>query len=59
MHGRGSFVRLLTAASSDHCAPQEVVAKDISRDKYFTPDSAVEYGVIDRIIYPRKQRIAA
>lgn len=38
---------------------QETVAKDISRDKYFTPDSAVEYGVIDRIIYPRRQKIAA
>ena len=32
--------------------------KDLARDKYFTPEAAVEYGVIDRIIYPRRTKIA-
>ena len=52
---RGYLNRTL-AASTGH--PVEKVAQDISRECYFTPDTAVEYGVIDRIIYPRKLKIA-
>jgi len=30
--------------------PEEQVHTDMDRDRYFTPDQAVEYGLIDRII---------
>ena len=35
----------------------EQTLRDLSRDLYLTPDEAVEYGVIDKVIYPRKQRV--
>lgn len=31
---------------------KEVVRKDIGRNRYFTPQQAIEYGVIDRIVQP-------
>uniref|UniRef100_A0A7S0WT76 ATP-dependent Clp protease proteolytic subunit n=1 Tax=Pyramimonas obovata TaxID=1411642 RepID=A0A7S0WT76_9CHLO len=34
--------------------PMERVKEEFKRDFYFSPKEAVEYGVIDRIIYPRK-----
>merc|ERR1711934_166582 len=33
------------------------VLKDISRDKYFTPETAVDYGIIDSVISPRDLKI--
>ncbi|CAG9463398.1 unnamed protein product [Pedinophyceae sp. YPF-701] len=32
--------------------PREVIEKDVGRDKYFTPEQAVDYGLIDRIVQP-------
>lgn len=40
------------AAATDK--PLEVVSKDFSRDKYFTPETAQEYGIIDKILRPRR-----
>jgi len=34
--------------------PVERVKKEFQRDYYFSPKEAVDYGVIDRVIYPRK-----
>ncbi|KAK9839065.1 hypothetical protein WJX74_008686 [Apatococcus lobatus] len=31
---------------------KEVVRKDIGRNRYFTPQQAIEYGVVDRIVQP-------
>ena len=52
-----AYLNATVAASTGH--PLEKVSKDLARDKYFTPESAVEYGVIDKILYPRKVKIAA
>eukprot|EP00241_Pyramimonas_parkeae_P011227 CAMPEP_0114226954 /NCGR_PEP_ID=MMETSP0058-20121206/1521_1 /TAXON_ID=36894 /ORGANISM="Pyramimonas parkeae, CCMP726" /LENGTH=204 /DNA_ID=CAMNT_0001337741 /DNA_START=186 /DNA_END=800 /DNA_ORIENTATION=+ len=32
----------------------EAIKHDFARDRYFSPDQAVEYGVIDKVIYPRR-----
>jgi len=32
----------------------ETIKRDFDRDRYFSPDQAVDYGVIDRIIYPKR-----
>ena len=32
---------------------------DFNRNKYFSAEAALEYGVIDRIIKPPRQRIVA
>ena len=29
---------------------KETIAKDMSRTKYFTPEKAIEYGLVDKII---------
>ncbi len=34
--------------------PLEQIHADMERDRYFTPEQAVEYGLIDRIHEPRK-----
>jgi len=39
--------------------PVEKVQFDFNRNKYFSADAALEYGVIDRIIQPPRQRLAA
>ena len=36
---------------------KEEVLKDISRDRYFTPESAKDYGIIDSVISPRDLKI--
>jgi ATP-dependent Clp protease protease subunit len=36
--------------------PLEAVLKDIDRDHFMTPDDAVEYGLIDRVVSPRALR---
>lgn len=33
---------------------QDQVYKDCERDKYFTPEQAIEYGLIDRIVKPEE-----
>jgi len=33
--------------------PVEQVEKELARDRYFTPDEAMEYGLVDRVIRPR------
>mmetsp|Transcript_15485 Transcript_15485/g.21370 ORF Transcript_15485/g.21370 Transcript_15485/m.21370 type:complete len:253 (+) Transcript_15485:53-811(+) len=33
---------------------KEEVKVDFNRDTYFTPEQAIEYGVIDQIIFPRR-----
>jgi len=30
------------------------VRKDVGRNRYFTPEQAIEYGIIDRIVRPRE-----
>ncbi|GAQ82442.1 ATP-dependent Clp protease proteolytic subunit [Klebsormidium nitens] len=37
--------------------PYEVVEKDLSRVKYLNVEEAQEYGIIDRVIRPRRQRL--
>lgn len=32
---------------------RKVVSRDLSRHRYYTPQEAIEYGLIDKIIYPR------
>eukprot|EP00191_Tetraselmis_sp_GSL018_P000614 CAMPEP_0177599130 /NCGR_PEP_ID=MMETSP0419_2-20121207/12799_1 /TAXON_ID=582737 /ORGANISM="Tetraselmis sp., Strain GSL018" /LENGTH=343 /DNA_ID=CAMNT_0019091783 /DNA_START=76 /DNA_END=1107 /DNA_ORIENTATION=+ len=34
---------------------EEEVRKDIGRNRYFTPEQAMEYGIIDRIVRPSDQ----
>jgi ATP-dependent Clp protease, protease subunit len=33
--------------------PQEQISLDLERDRYFTADQAMDYGLIDRVIYDR------
>ena len=47
-----NYVNILarsTGRSTDQCW------KDIERDKYFSPEAAIEYGLIDKIMKPEKQ----
>jgi ATP-dependent Clp protease protease subunit len=37
----------------------EQVQKDIDRDRFMTPDEAVEYGLIDAVMAPRGALVAA
>ncbi|MGH3047723.1 MAG: ATP-dependent Clp protease proteolytic subunit [Gaiellaceae bacterium] len=39
--------------------PVEQVMHDIDRDRFMTPDDAVEYGLIDEIVAPRAASLAA
>jgi ATP-dependent Clp protease protease subunit len=50
-----AYLSATLAASTGKSAEQ--TAKDFARDRYFTPDQAVEYGLIDRVIYPRRNKI--
>ncbi|KAL5671528.1 hypothetical protein ACJX0J_015834, partial [Zea mays] len=34
--------------------PMEEIARDIRRPKYFSPSEAVDYGIIDKVIYNEK-----
>lgn len=38
--------------------PVEVIAKDMQRDNNMTPQKAIEYGVIDKILLPKKLNVA-
>mmetsp|Transcript_1103 Transcript_1103/g.7116 ORF Transcript_1103/g.7116 Transcript_1103/m.7116 type:complete len:231 (+) Transcript_1103:362-1054(+) len=33
---------------------EEQTTKDFTRDRYFTPEEAMEYGIVDQVIYPRR-----
>ena len=33
---------------------KETISKDMSRTKYFTPEKAIEYGLIDKVISKRR-----
>ena len=35
------------------------VEKATSRVKYFSPDEAIEYGLIDKVLYPEQLRVTA
>lgn len=39
--------------------PVEQVMQDIDRDRFMTPEDAVEYGLIDEIVVPRAESLAA
>jgi ATP-dependent Clp protease protease subunit len=39
--------------------PVEQVMQDIDRDRFMTPADAVEYGLIDEIVVPRAESLAA
>ncbi|RMZ52042.1 hypothetical protein APUTEX25_001236 [Auxenochlorella protothecoides] len=43
------FVDFMTAATGKDAA---TVRKDIGRNRYFTPEAAIEYGLIDRVVQP-------
>ena len=34
----------------------EQMTKDLKRDQYFTPQEAVDYGLIDKVIFPRRSK---
>jgi ATP-dependent protease ClpP protease subunit len=34
-----------------------VVEKDASRIKYLSPDEAVDYGLIDKVLFPEELRV--
>lgn len=48
----GHLNRLSKLLPDDAGKDKEVVRKDIGRNRYFTPQQAIEYGVIDRIVQP-------
>ena len=50
-----SYLGKTLAASTGKSEKQTL--KDLSRDLYLTPDEAVAYGVIDKVLYPRKMRM--
>jgi ATP-dependent Clp protease protease subunit len=39
--------------------PVEQVMQDIDRDRFMTPEDAVDYGLIDEIVVPRAESLAA
>jgi ATP-dependent Clp protease protease subunit len=32
---------------------KEVLMKDIARTRYFTPEAAIEYGIVDKVVNPQ------
>jgi ATP-dependent protease ClpP protease subunit len=35
----------------------ETIEKDTSRVKYFSPEEAIDYGLIDQVMYPESLRV--
>lgn len=36
-----------------------IVEKDTSRVRYLAPEEAIEYGLIDKVLYPEELRVQA
>jgi ATP-dependent Clp protease, protease subunit len=50
-----ALTRRMAEIIAHHSAKSvEDVERDIDRDKFMTPDEALEYGLIDGIIAPRR-----
>ena len=44
----------MNAILADHTGQSiETIARDTDRDRWMTPDEAVEYGLIDKVQHPR------
>lgn len=47
----------LTGVLQKHTGqPLKVLQQDMERDKWMTAEEAVEYGLIDAVIYPKKKK---
>jgi ATP-dependent Clp protease protease subunit len=51
--------RMAEIISSHAGQPVEQVMKDIDRDRFMTPEEAVEYGIVDAVMPPAEIRLAA
>ncbi|KAK9842598.1 hypothetical protein WJX81_008193 [Elliptochloris bilobata] len=51
-HSTQTYVELLAKATGKEEAE---VRKDVGRNRYFTPEQAIEYGIIDRIVRPQEE----
>jgi len=49
---RGYMVKCLQQQTGQ---TEEKLVEDLSRNKYFTPESAQEYGIIDQVLRPRRR----
>src|SRR5437588_7143504 len=49
--------RMATIISRHSGQPQEQVMRDIDRDRFMTPEEAVEYGLIDAVMQPRARLV--
>ena len=49
----GKAMRLPLAPEDKRKAPIEVVEADCERDYFMTADEAMEYGIVDKVIYKR------
>ena len=49
-----ALTRRMAEIIAHHATPLEEVLHDIERDKFMTPEEALEYGLIDGIIPPRR-----
>jgi ATP-dependent Clp protease protease subunit len=45
--------RMAEIISAHSGKPVEQVMRDIDRDRFMTPEEAVEYGLVDRVLPPR------
>ena len=54
--GFATFVRAYIAERIGECTGRsmEETIVDFQRDRYFTPETALDYGIIDRVVQPNK-----